>query len=178
MTAIGRTIYLKERIPCENQRASLLMGNCSRVLRWAISHWSSLAASSRLEGIGNSLAPLKTLVSSRGPELEFPWRTVHIRRAPEGTQGSLPDDLSLGTVFFTVLPNTFWLEIQRRRGRRLLRNAQLGAAWRGVLQPVEPSYTICSTLRWSRAGAMYLLTANVRLCEIEGHSSLASRAHT
>lgn len=25
---------LKERIPCHNQRASLLMGNCSRVLRW------------------------------------------------------------------------------------------------------------------------------------------------
>lgn len=36
----------------------------------AISQRFSLAASSRLEGIGNSLA-LKTLVALRGPELEF-----------------------------------------------------------------------------------------------------------
>jgi hypothetical protein len=53
----------------------------------AISQRFLLAASSRLEGIGNSLA-LKTLVSLRGPELEFHGAPCIFERRKERKEAS------------------------------------------------------------------------------------------
>lgn len=159
---------LKERIPCSRRRASLLMGDTSRVLRWPYRnglHWRPVV---HWRESATALCAEEARFVAR-PQIRISQSTVHIR-APEGTQGSLPDDLSLGTVYFTVLPNTFWLEIQCTRGRRLLRNAQLGAEYAGRIQPFEPSrYTCLSACRGSRAGPAFLTKRSLVLC-VRNHS--------
>lgn len=136
---------LKERFPCSRRRASLLMGDTSRVLRWPYRnglHWRPVVD---WRESATALRAEEARLVAR-PQIRISQSTVHVR-APEGTQGSLPDDLPLGTVYFTVLPNIFWLEIQCTRGRSLLRNAQLGAGYAGRIQPFEPSkYTRLSSM--------------------------------
>jgi hypothetical protein len=62
---------------------------------------------------------------------------VHIRAAPEGTQGSLPDDFSLGTVFFTVLPNTFLARDPAQARPKAITKRTIRCSMRGVFNQLS-----------------------------------------
>ena len=87
----------------------------------------------------------------RGPELEFPRAPCTFARRKERKEAS-PTTLSLGTVFITVLPNTFGLRSSARESKGYYETAQLGAGCAGRIQRFEASYTrSVHSCRWSRA---------------------------
>jgi len=93
---------LKERLPCRRRRVTLRMGDNSRVLRWPSRnglHWRPVVASKVRE---SATAFALELVAK--PELDS-WASWHRASSAGRKQGSLPDDISLGTVFVIVLPN-------------------------------------------------------------------------
>lgn len=145
---------MKERIPCSKQRASLLMGDNSRVLRWPSRnglHWRPVVDWRESATALPCLAPEEARLVAR-PQIRISWSTRRAyfecagRKARKNRR--TPDDLSLDTVYITVLPNTFWLEIQCTRGQTLLRNCTSRCRTRaGRIQPFGASFKIyCSSL--------------------------------
>lgn len=126
------------------------MGNCSRLLRWPSRNGLHCESTGGKRQQPCAEEPWK-LASLRGPKLEVPRAPCIFARRKERKEAP-PTTLSLGTVFITVLPNTFGLRSSAREFKGYYETAQLGAGCAGRVRPFEASYTrSVHSCRWSRA---------------------------